>query len=223
MDNNSGMGFNYGGCTLDQGVGIFPRWHRLVTLHYEGNHPKCKNVLHLAASEKGSALMEVGEVKNEQFNQTLHDVECLGFVYDLAEENDQGPQEEIMPADFAIFAPCWMAGTDKENPLDDCADVDWDCDGVIGPGDLNFFATAWQKGVCDSNIVVPACQLHCDTAATGSGEGTLTNRGDYLQWASPETIRSFGLPVPPRDWAGWALDPSQDRAKTRRSGRLGTR
>ena len=55
---------------------------------------------------------------------------------------------------------------------------------------------------------------------------SLTSRGDYMPWATPETIREFGLPVPPRDWAGWALDPSRDdtdRVKSRRGGRRGTR
>ena len=177
----------------------------------------------MAKSEKGASLMDVGEVKVWQFGSALLDVECLGYIYNLASENDEGDQPEVAVADFAIFAPCWMAG--GEGDLGDCAAVDWDCDGVVGPGDLNFFATAWQKGVCEPNIVVPACQLHCDTDATESGQGTLTNRGDYLPWATRETIREFGLPVPPRGWAGWALDPSRDtdRIKTRRGGRRGTR
>lgn len=223
VDNNSGKGTNLGGCTLLQGVGIFPAWHRLGTLHYDGNHPKCKNVFNLEESEKGASLMNVGEAKVFQFVSALLDIECLGFIYDLAPENSTTGQPEIQVSDFALFAPCWMAGGDGD--LGDCADVDWDCDGVVGPGDLNFFATAWQKEVCEPNIAVPACQLHCDTDATSTGQGTLTNRGDYLPWATRQTIREFGLPVPPRDWAGWALDPSRgtDGIKTRRGARRGTR
>ena len=223
VDNNSGEGSNLGGCTLLEGVGVFPRWHRLATLHYDGNHPKCKNEFNLSMAEKGASLREVGEAKVFQFGSALLDVECLGFIYNLASENDEPAQPEVQPADFALFAPCWMAGGDGD--LGDCAAVDWDCDGVVGPGDLNFFATAWQKGVCEPNIVVPACQLHCDTDATGNGQGTLTSRGDYMPWATRETIREFGLPVPPRDWAGWALNPTNgtDRVKTRRGNSRSTR
>ena len=72
----------------------------------------------------------------------------------MATENGVGEQPEIQPADFALFAPCWMAGGNG-SPLGDCADVDWDCDGAT-------FRSQWQaiRGNGKRAKVVPTETTH---------------------------------------------------------------
>lgn len=224
IDNNTGTGINLGGCTLLHGVGVFPGWVRLATLHYDANHPACETEFHLTESEKGASVVGT-EAFVLQFDSALLETECLGSLYDMAPGVGVRGSPDIGPEDFAFLAACWMVGGDGEE-LGDCQEMDRDCDGVVGPGEISFFATAWMKDVCDPGIVVPACQLHCDTDNARSMRSGSTSDGGDLPWADAEMIRSFDLAVPPDDWGGWGKEPRRGGAlnhvsKTRREARRG--
>jgi hypothetical protein len=208
----------FGGCTNEGGVGTKDNWAHLGTIIVEGSQNECIAPITIAQSGgpvpfdppfngQISSLIGLGPVAADPAATLLTGIEmdCWGELYDSW---PVAGDSYINAGDLSMFANCWMLPATGA-----CAEFDYDPDGVVGPGDLSFFSTCWQQFDCAGT-----CYIHCDylndcPCAFGSnamapnpdGGGTST----YLPWASKEMIEEFGLPVPPRSWAGWKLDPDR--------------
>ena len=200
-----------GACTLEADAGV-GQWIRVASVSMETPSVGfCATSVFLGDAHTDSSLFDVG-ITTALDLAGVHSVDVLeqGVIYNL--DVPASGDMFVGPGDFSFFAPCWL----EMEPLGECEVADFDCDGVVGPGDLSFFATAWLKDVFDPTILVDPCQLHCP-AATAVAAG----HAGVLPWATPEMIESFGLAVPPADWAGWRLAPPgteiPKRAKRTRS------
>jgi hypothetical protein len=197
-----------GGCTVEKGVGT-DGYVLLATIDVVAPQIACMDADVVVAQSAMTASSIWGKGKAyaaPDLGASVGDidVECWGNLYEHSDNI------YINAGDLSMFATAWP----PEGTYD--PEYDYDCDGVVGPGDLAYAATAWLKDVCGGGILIPDCQINCGGGAALLKEADGTVRWvDAPEWASPEMIMDFGLTLPPRDWEGWRLAPADNGRLTK--------
>ncbi|MBN2447513.1 MAG: hypothetical protein JXO22_12345 [Phycisphaerae bacterium] len=137
------------------------------------------------------SLYGVGNVNGAQINLPSVGIStnCRAFMYDVDGNGFIDFQDllcSVPECSGTKFVDAWL--TCDPDPAY-CAAFDWDCDGCVGPGDLGYWGTGFEKWCDDPSIVIPPV-WPCD--------GTLS--APLVPPASDEFIQSLGLPLPPADW-----------------------
>jgi hypothetical protein len=191
-----------GGCTVEGGVGA-GEYVLLAQLAIKAPEDECTASITIGQSTYTlSSLIGAGATTPAVFDSgsssgpiTMH---CVGTLYDHAAAWDF-----VNAADLSLFATGW-----PPNAYD--AEFDYDLDGVVGPGDLSFIGSAFEKHTCAGGILLPCEQTNCG-CAYGMNAWMVDEHGHsepvMVPWASKETIESFGLQVPSKNWEGWGKAP----------------
>jgi len=138
----------YGGTYLGMdSLGVAPNWVRIGWIEFlAGPNPLSVN---LAPASNGVTTLD-GNVPASfvEFGSASAMASLPQITYDLTDDNFVGVN------DLLELLEGWM---DTVPPAD--AVLDFDCDGIVGPGDLSWFATGWQRSAGDFAIAYPPCAL----------------------------------------------------------------
>jgi hypothetical protein len=112
----------------------------------------------------------------------MYDIDGNGLInfLDLGTPADQ--------CDWLTFIEAWLC---CEGEPCYCSFFDWDCDGCVGPGDLGWWATGYNKCCDDPDIAVNPDWPDCTQGANHS-----------VPAASADFIEALGLTQPPEGWPG---------------------
>ncbi len=138
----------FGGAYLGMdSLGVEPNWVRIGWIEFlAGPNPLSVN---LTAGFNGVSTQD-GNVANSFV--ALGSANALPSLpqisYDLTDDNFIGVN------DLFDLLDAWMESVPPADAL-----LDFDCDGVVGPGDLSWFASGWQRSATDFAIAYPPCAL----------------------------------------------------------------
>jgi hypothetical protein len=204
---------NFGGCAKGEDVGD-GEWVLLGSIEVTAAKEECTAEISLVQSLfTDSSLVSKGkddvtwDTSNDGYPDDVTTL-CWGSLYNVDAANAL-----IDAGDLSMWGKCWLkSGEIATTGI--CKGFNVNKDTKVDGGDLNFFASAWQKFECAGGITVPANRLGCpsstasDSRTTGlvmDEDGNIT--AVEVPWADRETIEAFGLTVPPMDWAGWRENP----------------
>ncbi|MHC4444789.1 MAG: hypothetical protein ACYTA5_19505, partial [Planctomycetota bacterium] len=156
----SGLVDEFGGSQLDGNVGVEPKWARIGWITMKANLEVQTCTIALLQSTGGVAVYGLGLVPWESIELGSVDLEIVPPVRSYDRDGDGC----VGVGDLSKCAPCWL----KKNPPKMCdPECDFDCDGdVFDPGDLSWFAIAWNKCLDDPSIIYAPCE--CSQAAAAS-------------------------------------------------------
>jgi|GEM_PF-4531486 len=138
----------FGGTYLGMdSLGVAPNWVRIGWIEFLAG-PNSLSV-NLAPASNGVTTLG-GNVPASfiEFGSASAVASLPQITYDLTDDNFVGVNDLLELLDG------WM---DTVPPADTV--LDFDCDGVVGPGDLSWFATGWQRSAGDFAIAYPPCAL----------------------------------------------------------------